>query len=643
MFFLDGLTESQREAVTHPGGPLLVLAGAGSGKTRVITTRIAYLVKGGVAPHRVVAVTFTNKAAGEMRERAASLLGSSLRGLTLCTFHSFCARLLRRFADRLGYGRDFSILDDRASARVFKSVMKDLEVPGSQFKPSGVAETVSKIKNSLETPETYLEFADGYRRQIIGRIYKAYQAELLGRNCMDFDDLLANVATLLAQDKEACELYQDRILHLLVDEYQDTNRAQYVIAKLLSEKHRNICVAGDPDQSIYRWRGAELSNILDFEKDFPDTTVVRLEENWRSCGAVLKNAQSVIQNNTLRKEKTLKPTREMGPNVRLVGCYDEVHEARMIAETVKSLSGEDLPYSGFAVLYRTNAFSRALEEAFSEAKIPYQVVQGTEFYRRREIRDLVSYLDVLVNTRNDFSMGRILNTPPRGLGKKARDSIKAIAKKDGVSLFDALKSSCTSGRLGARATKKAGEFLKLLEDLRAGLDGKPVGVLKEIIARTGYEEYILRQDSGQDRWENIRELLKAARRFSIDNPGAGLADYVEQVALVADIDGYESQGKKVSLMTLHAVKGLEFPVVFIAGLEEGLIPHRRSVEDGRLEELEEERRLLYVGMTRAKDHLHLSLAKYRTEFGGPLRQVESRFLGELDMNFTDLVDRSEEY
>jgi DNA helicase-2/ATP-dependent DNA helicase PcrA len=629
--------------VVHPGGPLLVLAGAGSGKTRVITTRVAHLVRSGVNPHRIVAVTFTNKAAGEMKERVERLLGKSLRGLTLRTFHSFCALILRRFADRLGYDRSFSIVDDRASWRLVRQVIQDVNLSSSQFKPAAVQDTISRIKGAGETPETYLEFADDYRRECIGRVFKTYQERLLAQNAMDFDDLLVNVIKLLGQERDVCEMYQDMILHLLVDEYQDTNRAQYLIAKALSGRHRNICVAGDPDQSIYGWRGAEISNILDFESDYPDTTVVRLEENWRSCGAILANAQSVIQNNTLRKEKTLLPTRETGPNVQLLGCYDEEHEAHFMAGRIAELKKSGAEYSDFAILYRTNAFSRSLEEALSELKVPYQVIAGIEFYNRKEIKDLVSYLDLVVNPRNNFSFERVINTPPRGLGKAAVDTVKAAAFRQKTSMCEALQKLAGTSAFSKRAAKSAAGFLELMETLRNMVDRPPEDLLNEIIARTDYREYILKQENGPDRLENIAELINAAARFTRENPEAGTVEYVEQVSLVADIDGYEENASKVSLMTLHTAKGLEFPVVFIGGLEEGLLPHRRSVEDGRPAELEEERRLFYVGMTRAKDRLYLTLAKFRDEFGKPNRQIESRFLSELDLTHTDLIDLSEEY
>jgi len=640
---LDGLTQSQRMAVVHPGGPLLVLAGAGSGKTRVITTRVAHLVNSGVNPHRIVAVTFTNKAAGEMKERVEKLLGRSLRGLTLRTFHSFCALILRRFADRLGYDRTFSIVDDRASWRLVRQVIQDVNLSSSQFKPAAVQDTISRIKGAGETPETYLEFADDYRRECIGRVFKAYEERLLAQNAMDFDNLLVNVIKLLKQERDVREMYQDTILHLLVDEYQDTNRAQYLIAKALSDRHRNICVAGDPDQSIYGWRGAEISNILDFESDYPDTTVVRLEENWRSCGAILANAQSVIQNNTMRKEKTLLPTRETGPSVQLLGCYDEEHEAHFMAGRIAELKEAGAEYSDFAILYRTNAFSRSLEEALTESKIPYQVIAGIEFYNRKEIKDLVSYLDLVVNPRNNFSFERVINTPPRGLGKKAVDVMKAAAFRQKTSMYEALQKLAGTNALSKRAAKSAAAFIELVEELRGMVDQPPEHLLRETITRTDYEAYISKQENGPDRLENIAELINAAARFTRENPEAGTLNYIEQVSLVADIDGYEENASKVSLMTLHTAKGLEFPVVFIGGLEEGLLPHRRSVEDGRPAELEEERRLLYVGMTRAKDRLYLTLAKYRDEFGSPHRQIESRFLSELDLTHTELIDLSEEY
>ena len=640
---IEKLTESQKIAVTHPGGPLLVLAGAGSGKTRVITSRIAHLVGQGVEPRRIVAVTFTNKAAGEMKERVESRLERSARGLTIRTFHSLCAIMLRSFADRLGYSRNFTILDDRGSRKLFKRIIKDLDLPSSQFKPAAVSDTISLIKGAGETPESYLEFADGYRRECTARIYHTYQRILLETNCMDFDDLLVNVIKVLENEEDVRERYQERILHLLVDEYQDTNRAQYLIARLLSAKHLNICAAGDPDQSIYGWRGAEISNILDFEKDFKNTTIVKLEENWRSCGSILANAQSVIQHNRRRQEKTLIATRSLGENVTIIGAYDEVHESQIVVQRIQEMKSRGFHFEDMAILYRTNAFSRNLEEALRAEKISYQVVQGVEFYNRKEIKDLLSYLDFVVNPKNDLSFERIINTPPRGLGKKAVETMKFAATKNKTSLYEGMKKCIEAGDLSKRAAKSASEFRELIELLQDMLERGPRHALKEIISTTGFENYLLKQENGDDRVENVKELVNAAVRFEEENPEAGLAEYVEQVALVADIDGYEEDSGKVSLMTMHAVKGLEFPIVFICGLEEGLIPHQRSIDDGRRDEIEEERRLLYVGMTRACDKLYITLSRFRNEYGGVARQIESRFLGELDTSRIDLVDMSDDF
>lgn len=635
------LNEPQKEAVTHGDGPLLVLAGAGSGKTRVITRRVAYLVSQGVPPRNIVAVTFTNKAAREMLSRIESLTSPEVvRRLTISTFHSFCARLLRIHAERLGYTRDFSIADERDSVRAIKLALDSLKLATTVFKPASVAETISRIKNSLKEPESYVGSENPLYAKHIARIYEKYQEILRAGNMMDFDDLLLNLLSLLGNVQEAASELQERVRYLFIDEYQDTNLAQYGIAKLLVAKHKNITATGDPDQSIYGWRGAEISNILEFEKDFPDAKVVRLQENYRSTQNILTCAQALIENNRLRIEKTLFTNSPGGQSVKKVFCRDENNEAAFIASTIKELSSEGYSFSDVAVLYRVNALSRVLEDALRERAVPYRVVAGLEFYARREIKDILAYLDLLINQSSDIFFLRVVNTPPRGIGDTTVERIKEFATARKIPLLQAARQASQIESLPKRAVERTNTFIALYDSLLPLIKKSPSAAIKQLIQKLKYEEYLEGEEDSQDRIENVRELVSAALQFESRFENATVVDFLQEVALAADVDTYDPSAGRVSLMTLHTAKGLEFPVVFVCGVEEGLIPHERALQSRSQKEFEEERRLLFVGMTRAEKLLYLTYCRFRAQFGQKGFREPSTFLDELprSVQFLYLAD-----
>jgi DNA helicase-2/ATP-dependent DNA helicase PcrA len=638
---LRGLNEPQREAVSHGDGPLLVLAGAGSGKTRVITRRIAYLLSRGVPPRNIVAVTFTNKAAQEMLSRVESLTSSeTVRRLTISTFHSFCARVLRMYAEKLGYTRNFSIADERDSIRAVKLALDSLKLSTSVFRPASVAETISRIKNSLKAPEAYAESENPLYAKHIAGIYEKYQEILRAGNMMDFDDLLLNLLALLGNVEEAASQLQERVRYLLIDEYQDTNLAQYGIAKLLVAKHQNITATGDPDQSIYGWRGAEISNILEFEEDFPNAKVVRLEENYRSTQNILICAQALIENNRLRIEKTLFTNTPGGELVKKVFCRDETNEAAFIASAIKELYSRGYSLSDVAVLYRVNALSRALEDSLREYSVPYCVVAGLEFYARKEIKDILAYLDLLINESSDISFLRVVNTPPRGIGDTTIERIKEFAAARNIPLLQSARQASAIESLPKRAVERISSFIALYDSLLPLVKKSPAAAIKELIAKLRYEAHLQGEEDSQNRIENVRELVSAASQFESRHKNATIVDFLQEIALAADVDTYDPSAGRVSLMTLHTAKGLEFPVVFICGIEEGLIPHEKSLQSRSAKELEEERRLLFVGMTRAKKLLYLTYCRFRARFGRQGFREPSTFLDELPrtLQFLYLAD-----
>lgn len=625
---LDNLTPPQREAVAHTEGPLLVLAGAGSGKTRVITRRAAYIARTVARPGEVLAITFTNKAAGEMRERIESL-GVGGR-MWVCTFHSLCARLLREYGDLAGIQPNFTIFDTADSRSAVGDAVKECELHTDNWRPAAVLPAISEIKTRLLTPAEFAGQAYSFEQKTYARIYEAYQRILTKQNAVDFDDLLMLVARLLNENAEVRAELSSRFRYLLIDEYQDTNHAQYVIASRLAEAHRNICATGDPDQSIYGWRGADMQNILDFEADYPDAAVVRLEQNFRSTGLILSAASGLIAKNEHRKKKELWTAGEAGQPVRVWACEDERHEAQRIAEDVQAYCAEGGRPGDVAIFYRVNALSRTLEDAFRRAHVAYQIARGVEFYARKEIKDVLSYLRVIVNPADETALLRAINTPPRGIGKVTIDRLHNLAGRGGFTFYEAvLRAGQDEGFKAAK--KKLAAFGELLVTLRQ-LPRSPVQpIMEELLKRTGIEAS-LREGSDPDsaQLENVEELVSAARQFDLENPGGTLDEWLHQISLVSDTDGMELNGGSVTFMTLHAAKGLEFPVVYIVGVEEGLIPHSRAIRSGGdAMELEEERRLAFVGITRAMRRLTLSHVRYRTIRGISERVLESRFLEEL--------------
>ena len=648
MDFLKGLNPQQREAVAHTGGPLLILAGAGSGKTRVITHRIAHLVHGcGVRPDQIAAVTFTNKAADEMRERVAKLLGGSvaLTGLTVSTFHSFCVRLLRRDAQRLselrpGFTRNFTIYDEDDQAGVIKAVYRQFGIDDKQFMPvRGALSRISQAKSQKQSPEEFAQAAKDPKSRQLAQVYEQYEGRLRQANALDFDDLLLEAVRLLYHDEVVRQAYNRRIVHLLIDEYQDTNRSQYELMRLLTEVHQNVCVVGDEDQSIYSWRGADIRNILDFEKDYPQARTIRLEQNYRSTKNILESASAMIAHNTERKGKWLWTSSGAG---RKVGVYEAAsgeNEALFIADTIEKLI-EDDPGGRVAVLYRTNFQSRQIEEALRRYGRKYKVVGGFSFYQRAEIKDALAYLKLVVQPQDSISLMRIVNTPARGLGKTTIEQVERYALEHAIGMWDALVRMIEEGRFPARAEAAMSSFRRLMAELRAEAATQPVdGALRAVLDRTGYLETLKRDNSpdAETRIENLSELVNAAMEAA--ERGETLGDFLDHAALVADADSVDERAQ-VSLLTVHNAKGLEFPVVFVAGLEDGLFPHNRSLDSESA--MEEERRLCYVAMTRAEKRLILSWARYRRRFGGGPAEgcVASRFLSEIPHERTEALGRA---
>jgi DNA helicase-2/ATP-dependent DNA helicase PcrA len=640
------LNDRQREAVFHPGGPLLVLAGAGSGKTRVLTYRLAYLVQSGqVRPHQVLAITFTNKAAGEMKQRVARLLGASADWAWVSTFHSACARILRREAPLLGYGGNFSIYDEEDSARLVKHCLEDLHLDVKRFSPRALHAVISAAKNRLvdadefargqgETVSVEGEFGASRHREMVAAVYQRYQSRLLALNAMDFDDLLLRTVDIFRLFPERLAHYRTQFRHVLVDEYQDTNRAQYLLVKLLTEEHRQVTVVGDDDQSVYSWRGADIANILSFEDDFPDATVVRLEQNYRSYSTILDSANALVAHNRGRKAKRLWTERGPGEPVVVFECRDEHEEARLVCDEIVRLLRER-PASDIAVFYRVNAQSRVLEDMLVRQGVPYRVIGGTKFYQRAEIKDLLAYLRVLVNPADDFSLLRIINTPRRGLGEVALGRLQGVAAEHGVSLREALLAAPELGALtgtAAAACVRLGQDLDRWADAatreREGRPAKVAEVARLVLTESGLRAALEAERTleAEGRLENLEEFVTVAAEYDRLNPGGTLEEFLEEISLYAEADSVQEGEPVVTLMTLHNAKGLEFGVVFITGLEEGLCPHSRSLEEHKLEE---ERRLCYVGITRARDRLYLSHSFSRSLHGAGGYRLPSRFLSEL--------------
>lgn len=635
---LDGLNREQQQAVQHTEGPLLILAGAGSGKTKVLTVRIAYLLAQGVNPYEILAITFTNKAAKEMKSRVEGLVGDVANRIWLSTFHSFCAKFLRFELDNfLGYNSNFTIYDTSDSQVVIKAALKALNLDDKYYPVGAMISAISDAKNKLMFASDYRKQARDFYQQKVADVYEYYERELRKNNALDFDDLLLVAVKLLQSNAAVLDKYSKRFKYVMIDEYQDTNHAQYLLAHLLSSHWKNIAVVGDADQSIYAWRGADIQNILDFEKDYPNCTSIKLEQNYRSTKIILDAANAVIDHNEGRPEKNLWTDKVEGAKIQHFTAQSEHEEAAFIGDTiVKKHDIHGVPYGDMAILYRTNAQSRVLEEALIKRALPYTMVGGTKFYDRKEIKDVLAYLRVLYNPFDDLSLLRIINVPKRSIGATTVSKLQDYARENGTSLFMTLTQLHLVDTIKGKTKEKLEEFGILIFTLVAEMDDKSVlDILEAILDRTGYLAQLEESTDPQDqaRAENIGELLSVAKDFQDTNPTGTVEDFLEQVALVNDVDSFEQEESKVTLMTLHAAKGLEFPIVFLGGLEEGLFPHSRTLMNP--EEIEEERRLAYVGITRAEKELYISNATTRTVFGRTSSYLPSRFIDEIPAELVD--------
>ncbi len=629
MTYLEQLTDAQRQAVTHVAGPLLVLAGPGSGKTRVVTCRVAHLLNEGIPAHQILALTFTNKAANEMRARLTHLAPG--QPVWMSTFHRFCSQLLRRYAPLVGLSENFRIYDSEDSQKALKSVVEDRNLATKHYTPRQIAGVISQAKSELVTDETFVQAARRPIEQVTAEVYPAYQQRLMESNAVDFDDLLMHVAMLLTQNVDLRVELDELYRFILVDEYQDTNLAQYTIARALSITHPNLAVTGDPDQSIYAWRGADINNILEFERDYPHVVVVRLEQNYRSTKRILRVADQLISNNVLRKAKSLFTDNPEGQPVRLVRYEGGNEEAEDIARQISdAIRNDELRPKDVAILFRTNALTRNFEHALREYLVPYQVVNGVEFYQRKEIKDVLAYLHLINNPRDEIAFLRVINTPQRGIGKKSLQYLRDHARRHRLSLFEAARTARSIEGLTGRAAKALEKFVAMFDKLVL-VAAEPVeAIVGRVLMDTGYRDHLKDSTAEEDqqRLANVEELVTAAKQFDDRfEEGAQLEEFLEQTSLVSDTDVWEAEDDKVTLMTLHAAKGLEFPAVYIVAVEQGILPHERSREDPK--QLEEERRLLFVGITRAQHHLQLSVTHARHYRGQYRYSVPSPFLMEL--------------
>ena len=647
MSIYDTLNEPQREAVLHTDGPLLILAGAGSGKTRVLTHRIAYLIdERGVNPWNILAITFTNKAAEEMRQRVDSLVSFGAESIWVSTFHSACVRILRRFIDRLGYDNRFTIYDTDDQKTLMKEVCRKVDIDTKVYKERNLLAAVSSAKNEMILPDEFELNAGGDFGQLkIAKVYREYEAQLKANNALDFDDLLVKTVQLLETQPDVLEYYQERFRYIMVDEYQDTNTVQFRLVRLLAGKYRNLCVVGDDDQSIYKFRGANIRNILDFEHEFPDAHVVRLEQNYRSTGNILNAANGVIRNNRNRKEKTLWTDNGDGEKIQLRQFDTAFDEAEYIAEDIKKEVQEGASYNDSAVLYRTNAQSRLFEEKFIAMNIPYKIVGGINFYARREIKDLLAYLKTVDNGQDDLAVRRIINVPKRGIGLTTINRIQESADERGIGFYEALLAPDLIPGVG-RSASKLDSFAALIEYFKGQTEKESItDLLREIIEKTGYVESLEAEDKveAESRIENIDELVNKAAAYEEDcqdrGEEASLSGFLEEVALVADIDSLDEDQDYLVLMTLHSAKGLEFPHVYLAGMEDGLFPSYMTITSDDNEDLEEERRLCYVGITRAEEKLTLTCARRRMVRGETQFNKMSRFIKEIPMELIDTGNR----
>jgi len=644
MSLLNDLNPVQQKAVLETEGPLLVFAGAGSGKTRVLTYRMAYLIQEKrVQPWNIFAVTFTNKAADEMRERVERLLGGSAKGTWISTFHSACARILRQHIEPLGFKRNFVIYDDQDQERHLKTIMKELNLDFKMFPPRAIQSSIDQLKNEGITPDRYSPNPYNIFQKRLALVYQRYQEDLHRNNALDFGDLLTFVSILFRRFPEILRSYRELCRYVMVDEFQDTNLIQYQLVKQMVEAHRNICVVGDDDQSIYRWRGAEVGNILNFEKDFPEAKVITLEQNYRSTQNILQAANHVVKKNRYRKEKRLWTENPEGELLNFYVAEDETDEARFVVRKIMehaSQWGSVRSYHDIAVFYRINAQSRAMEDELVKNRIPYTVVGGMKFYERKEIKDVLAYLKLINNPSDGLSLKRIINVPSRGIGEKTIEKIEAFSREKGFPLYEGLRQVVGEDSLTPAARAKMKEFIQLTEELRKDAGSLTLSQLTlALLAKTEYLQRLKEEgtDEAFSKMENIDELINVMMGLEQGEEKVSLESFLDKVSLVTDVDLYEDKGNRVSLMTLHCAKGLEFPAVFIVGIEEGLLPHYRRGEE--IEDMEEERRLFYVGMTRAKQRLFLSRAEERSTFGVGRANLASRFLDELPMELMQFEEK----
>ncbi|PKR76690.1 DNA helicase PcrA [Halalkalibacillus sediminis] len=639
---LQSMNDPQKKAVQHTEGPLLIMAGAGSGKTRVLTHRIAYLLaEKGVQPYNILAITFTNKAAKEMKSRVETLVGEDAKSIVMSTFHSLCVRILRRDGDRIGINRNFGIYDASDQKQVIKEALRINNLDSKQFDPRAVGFAIGQAKNQLITPGVMKHQAGNYYEEKIAELYETYEKLLRKNQALDFDSLIMETYFLFERVPEVLKYYQNRFQYIHVDEYQDTNKAQYQLVKLLADRFKNLCVVGDSDQSIYKWRGADIYNILSFEEDYPNARVILLEQNYRSTKTILQAANDVIERNSSRKPKNLWTDNPDGTKLKVFEAMDERQEARYIVDQIQDMTKEkDLSYQDFAILYRTNAQSRAMEDVLVKSNIPYQMVGGTKFYDRKEIKDLLAYLQLIVNPNDDIAFQRVVNVPKRGIGKTTIEKLQMHAEMNDLSLYDAVLEADFMP-ISKKASNQLNLFRGMIEDWKKQQEFLGVTELvQEVLKHSGYEEELMRDRSieSQSRMENLEEFKTVTQQFEKASEDKSLLAFLTDLALISDLDQTdENDTDKVTLMTLHSAKGLEFPIVFLIGMEENLFPHSRSLMDE--EEMEEERRLAYVGITRAEQQLFLTLASSRTIFGRSQYNQKSRFLDELPV---DLVEREGE-
>jgi DNA helicase-2/ATP-dependent DNA helicase PcrA len=636
---LASLTESQREAVLHMDGPVLVLAGPGSGKTRVITCRIAHLIDQGVRPSQILAITFTNKAANEMKQRVEAMLPG--KGVWISTFHSLGVRLLRQYADRLGLDRNFTIYDQADRTRLVKTALDLAEIDNVRFTPDTIQGAISKAKNQLLTPGAYAHQAKDYFQQIVAQVYEVYEKKMRDAAALDFDDLLMWPALALKNDDDLRAELDARFRYVLIDEYQDTNKAQYAIARGLTMDHPNLCVVGDPDQSIYLWRGSDIRNILNFERDFPQARVITLGENFRSTKAILRVADHLIAHNQERKAKELYTSNDEGTKVGVLLCETGLEEADVVVKRIKdAVESGKRKYRDFAILLRLNALSRTLETAFVRQRVPFQIVRGVAFFERKENRDVLAYLRILLNPKDDLSFLRAVNEPPRGVGKTSLEHLQNYAGPREMSLLSAAEHVDKIPAIKGKAATGLKAFAKMMAELREVLNATPDEVMRQVIDRSGYRRMLKESGDAEDqqRLANVEELITAAHQFHEEDNSRTIADFLENITLASDIDGWDEAQDCVAVMTLHAAKGLEFPVVYMMAVEQGILPHERSM--GNKAEIEEERRLAFVGITRAEEELYLSYARLREFRGQTLYTIHSMFLEELPHGEVEEIDLS---